>query len=270
VEVTAGPQAEGVLKLTIEFEQGRLERTIEVADCHLAASLAALTIAVAMDPSAVLDELEEARAVSDVPDPAPPPAPLRRGPQAGVGAYAIIGAGAVPFPSVGGRVSGQLRWRAGPSATHGPQLIVDAIAPQAAWLDPQGAMGDAAATARVLLARVAIGARECWEPRMTAISVPLCAGLDVGWILGEGRGLEENRSSRQVWLGLPVSTGLRVAVGRRLHLAADVETSINLVRPEFRVSDADLGHSIPALGLRGILGVEWRWPDDSRRRRPRQ
>ena len=112
---------------------------------------------------------------------------------------------------------------------------------------------------------VAGGARICPNvmPRNGRIRVPLCAGIDLGSVIGSGRGDDVSNPGRasSFWSAAVVEAGVAVQVARRVSVTAAVEAGIALSRPRF-VLEGDEGvlHESARFSPRGTFGVQFHRP----------
>lgn len=105
------------------------------------------------------------------------------------------------------------------------------------------------------------GALGCWAPAWGRLEVPLCGGLELGALTGEGLGplIAARQGVRQLWIGLPLETGVAWAPLPRLALRARVGSDLGLRRPGFHVDvsgeRAAIWRPWP-VGLHAIGGLE--------------
>lgn len=104
------------------------------------------------------------------------------------------------------------------------------------------------------------GFRGCWEPAFAAVSVPLCAGAEMGALIGQGSGdTFDVRTRVEAWVAAAGSVGVRWSLTPRVALSAQLEPLVNLRRPGFHLGQDRL-FRVDAVGGRGALGIELRFP----------
>lgn len=109
-----------------------------------------------------------------------------------------------------------------------------------------------------------VGAGElagCGVPEMMEgrLAVPICAGLQLGAMRGEGEGagLEVRQTARSLWAALRVGPALRWRPrGGRVGLWVGVDAIVALTRPAFVTAGGVTVHEAARLGGQGKLGVE--------------
>ena len=260
------------------------QRTFQAPSCRTVTQAAALAIAIAVDPG-VLDrwvpmaETPQLPAAPQVPEPrepeasAPEPleAPLELGPiervepvasasgegarrepssrwRGLVGIAGSVDGGAVPGPGLGiAAAAGALRRGFRGEVVGGYRFATR----QAAPADPR--VGGA-------FTRWWVGARGCGVPRLGAVELPLCAGLEGGRTVGRGIGLRDSRTSAQPWWAAVVEAGVAWPVRPWLALTARATLAVPLLRQEFTIDGLGLVHRVGPVEGRGTLGVELRLP----------
>jgi len=100
--------------------------------------------------------------------------------------------------------------------------------------------------------------RGCGVPRVGRFEFPLCAGVEVGALLGQQEGFQLLHGPAQPWLVFPLSGGVNFRVIPVLAFVLTTETWIAAQLPSFRALDGvvDAGGRV---GLRVWLGVELRF-----------
>jgi hypothetical protein len=252
------------LALRVRSDTGIRERTITAPDCEALVEIAAVVIAVAVDPSAsLLPEPEPApepeppqtttppQRAAIVAPPRPRRSPRRRSrPTGTLGALAGVGLGIVPGPTavVGG--GGGVRW---PHARL--DLAVEHAVTRTARLD-----GGRGVEVRVLAAR----AHGCWVPTVgRVLEFPLCAGVAAGVAHGRGFGVPRGETRRAPWVGLHAQAGVWIAplAGRRwFAFGPMVRLQAPLVRPAFTLDGFGVAYRTHAAGFVAGLAVELRFP----------
>lgn len=276
-------RAEGyALSLTLALPGSTQVRQLEAADCAVLARAAALVVVVAMDPVQVVERLPESTLEPEpepepmplpeptpesIPEPATEPEPiplpeatpqpartllgLDLGPvEYGVGVG--LGVSGLALPGVGPVV--ELSPFLGVRRVHG-RLVAQYRTPRTAELESNSAAG-----ARFQL--VAGGARICPNviPRDLRIRVPLCAGVDLGAVVGSGRGADVRNPGRATsfWSAAIVEAGVALQVARWVSVTAALEAGVALSRPRFVLQGDDgILHESALFAPRGTVGVQF-------------
>lgn len=104
-----------------------------------------------------------------------------------------------------------------------------------------------------------LGTRGCLVPRIGAVELPLCPGIEAGQVRARGIAPTTNvRGGTQPWVAITVGPGLRWAVVDRLALTLDATLLVSLVRGRFLIGDEPITSMVP-VGFRGALGLEVRF-----------
>ncbi len=260
------------LALTTDVEGVHDERTLDADDCGALADATALIVALAVDPVAVADALGAWQ--SPAPEDAPPPivATNEVGPATGTGrspaaraespteptdgprepmtgifrSSAGVGLGAVPGVTGAFALAGGLRWSRARLELEGNYWI------------PRPSAPDDQARVRVQLGTVT--ARGCGQLSRDRIEAPLCGGIAVGGMRGDGRGAPNARVAQGLWLALEAGVGLSWWFAPQWALAGGFVASVPVVHPSF-----DLAADPPrvlfepsAVAGRLWLGIEFR------------
>jgi hypothetical protein len=247
------------LELRARLPGGAVDRSISAERCDLLASAAALVIAVVLEPVVVLETVET-KAVA--PRPATPPAPAPKPtPEprprtrfggfvraTGVGAFGVL-------PRFGGGVAGAAGLRIVTTPLAAGRLEVSAL-----YEAPQRASADGMPEARALLQLWTVGGRGCWAPAVRKVEFPLCAGAEVGVLRGEGVGLAQPRTARQVWSAAHAGGAVAYAPIRWIALWLGVEGYVAMQTPRFVVDDVGPIHRGRRGGVRIHAGLEVRFP----------
>jgi hypothetical protein len=276
------PDGRWALSLTLVPRAGApVERAAIADECPLLAETAALIVAVALDPTlaglpplvtATSRGADEAPLAVEVPPrlasaraPAQPPAspdePARAGapprgeppPRTRAGALrmslavaAALDVGALPGPAPG------LLARAGLLARRvRAELGVVHWFERPARLPGTAIGGDLRLTAAQLLA--------CPRLALRRVELPVCAGVEVGAMAGEGVGLPVAATDRIPWLAaLAEARALWVPIPR-LAVGVQLGLAVPLLAARFRIDglDGDLHRAAP-VAFRGALALELR------------
>jgi hypothetical protein len=254
-------------------------RTLEGADCSRLTEAAALIIAVAADAVAVSGAILGRRDEQSS-DPAPPvlpepeltdlddpvaadpthasasisatndrPRAERRELSGGIRPRVGVGGNVLPGAGVGLGAAGLLRGR-------GPWRVE---VRGATWLPRTTRVGELDVGARLWMAGG--GLAGCWEPGTGALFGIVCGGFELGALGGSGDGPDiETRRDTQLWAGATAGGGLGWSITRRLALMLEAEMLISVRRPAFHLDGFGSVHRAGAVGGRGFVGFEVRFP----------
>jgi hypothetical protein len=227
------------------------------ASSRAASSVAAAAAATAVQPAEHRETAEPEAAeqqAEDTPAPADSPEPPRTSP--GLGLFFAAGGGAAvgmlpqlaPSAALSFGVLGA-GWRAALRIGYAP-------AQHATLDDPPGVGG------RVSLANIAAEGGFRWQ--WGRLEVPLVAGLESGFFVAEGEGVETHAPELAAWLASYLSSGASYALTRVFCLGFRVEALVALRRPQFAV-ESSAGQQYPfyrpaPLGGRLFVELEVRLP----------
>lgn len=244
------------LDLRVRDGGGAQQRTLQSPHCEALAGATAVIVAVAAAPIGVSarvvaapppgDALEVDLAPLPIPEPpapatelAPTPSPSRRRPGLAIGFAAAAGIGPSQRFTAGmsGHVS--LLWR---------RVRLDLRG--SGWFPGLARASDLPGVGvRLQLAAGAV--RGCPRLVRRTVSLELCTGLELGALLAEGAGLQQNDRSRGLWAAGLLAPGLRWQPLRWLSLGVEVEGLVAFTRRRYRASDADaLVYTVPPVGVR--------------------
>jgi hypothetical protein len=115
------------------------------------------------------------------------------------------------------------------------------------------------------LSRWAIGLRGCAVPRVSrpapslrTVEFPLCAGAEVGQVLGRSVGLAVPGRAGLVWAAITAAPGVLWVPRPWLAVGLQVELAVPLLRHEFVIRGLPSLHRLGPVDVRGLLGVEFR------------
>jgi hypothetical protein len=255
------------LSLRISTTSGSRVRTVETDDCDELATLAALSIAIAIDPGLTAATPEAAAVpapaaaepeappppalpvqpepVQPEPEPEPPSSTDTRRRALRASAMARVGLSTGMLPSVvpAVHVGGGLWWKllgARISVVHRLPLRF--------------------ADGRAELWTLAGDVRGCAVPRTRTVSFPLCAGVEVGMIAGRSFRVSAPGRGRAPWLALHAGGGLVARVSRRIGITVDAGLVIPVIRASFEIEGIGELHRVGAIGLDANVGVEVIFP----------
>ncbi|MCX4243835.1 hypothetical protein [Paraliomyxa miuraensis] len=270
LELTAGPQ--------------RTTRVLFAEDCMLLARATAVIVAVSLDPIAIAEELHDE---PNEPDAGPskaartvPPAPTgtsvarsrRTEPdpthdESEISRSSRDHADAAAHPAGGFEWGARLGAGLGGLLLPGPGLGISLspfvgsarlhVRANLQYWVPQRVALDAQRDANGELQLVTAGLRVCPQLRRGSLRLPLCAGMDVGAMLGhgEGRDLTASHQARQPWVGAVLQPGLAIDVTSRISLWLALEGVLSLYRPSFAIQGASQGFTAGAGDVRGLVGL---------------
>lgn len=260
------------LRLWTVSDAGTLQRSLSHERCDMLASAGVFIAAMAIDPLAgerLVDGAEvaavaaEAQPVADPePPPPPPPPPVveppapappaakppRNRPRGALRLSAGVAFGDLPGVGPTLRLTPVLLW---------PRLRIEF---EAAYI-PVRTTRLASDSSRGVDLQLAAGAvRACPVFRRGMLEFPVCGGVEFGAMYGRGVGYPVEYDARQFWAALHLMPMLLIEVHRRVALFAGVEGFVALVRPRFEVAGDGALYRAPGGGVRGLLGVEVRFP----------
>jgi hypothetical protein len=245
------------LGLVVETRGGTSLTTIRADACELLVRAAALKIAVAVDPLAVLDRVEA---------PASPPEP----PQETEVAPMVEPPPPPPPPPPPRRVAGLIRLDGGMSYGDLPEFgggvaITAGVAFERWRLEVAGALWptrrarlDAVAGAGADLLLSTATVRGCPAPTLGKVELPLCLGIEGGAMRGAGFGLDDARVAARPWVAALFGLGLAWPFAPRWALRVEAHAAVALLRPEFVVEGAGRLHRANAVVPRILVGLELR------------
>ena len=234
------------------------DETFAAKKCQALADAMALKIALAIDPLAVVESVEPAASAALPSPPTPVPSSTattdRRAaatPPAGsstryVGLRATGGAGLGPLPGV---TAGAALY----SSIQLPSFRVE--------LGGQAYLGGVARYPQL----PAVGAhfqlfsgaaRACLTPRTGRLIVPVCGGLELGVIRGEGFGIPATETSGGAWGAAVLGPALHLAIAGAFALWLEGDALLTLLRPEFHARNLDSLYTPPEAGARLSAGLE--------------
>lgn len=286
--------AEWSLTIYTVAADGTQERTLRYSHgCALLAEAAAVLIAMTIDPQ-VLGRLDAAtlKLVTEAPEaspeapadpPADPPAPVPTPtaepplgpspapPVAPVATVANPAASTPPGPRIKSRgavrLAGSLGWGDLPSIGGGLGLALalrrgrfQAEISGGGWflrsvkLDLPGSSG-------AMFDLWSLGARAGYVARAgRRLEVPLLLGLEAGQIHVRGVRLVEAGNDRTPWVAVVFSPGLSIVVHKLLAVVIGLDLVVPATRPRFVVENVGEIFRPSPIGLRGTLGLEFRFP----------
>jgi hypothetical protein len=245
------------LHSVLSVGSGVEEETFAAKKCQALADAMALKIALAVDPLAVVESVEPAPTdAAAAPQPAPsapanrpdgatsPPAASSSARYIGLRASGGAGLGPLPGVTTGVAVYGSIQL---------PSFRIE-LGGQTYW-------GGVARYARL----PAIGAnfqlysgaaRACLTPGTDTMTIPVCAGLELGLIRGEGFGTPTSETSGGTWAALVLAPALHLRLARAVALWVEGDALLTAVRPEFHARNLESLYVPAWAGLRLSAGLE--------------
>jgi hypothetical protein len=284
VDVQVTEKGSGRYELSMQVRLGdRIgRRTIEGEDCEALADVAALVVAIALDPGGdatfetlETQETEEAPVVVPQPDAsaredeaqaavsppaasadasiepaAPPRPPVAARPRPSFFAQAGAGVGVGMLPSAGPSIALAF----GPRGRHWMATLGGTF-----WFRREGRVPEHPEVGGELRLW-SIDARGCGIPAIGIVAFPLCGGLGVGMLHGRGIGELQPRSARSAWVAIRVGPGLEVWPVRRFGLWVRAEGAFVVARPTFEVPNRGEVCCANIATLDAAVGVAVRLP----------
>lgn len=255
-----------------------VQRSIVAVDCDALADAVALVGVVALDPFALAPRVRATTTIV-VPMPAAPttgPAITARRDD--------VDPTARPRPParVRERVHGALRIELGASGFGLPGIgAVVGLAPlvegdrwrfemPVRWSLPREEVVREGVAGRYQL--VAANPRGCFVPGRGPVGVPLCGGVDLGAMLGTGRGdgLASTTTAASPWVAATLSVAVRWRVHRRFATWLAVEGAVPFGRPTFHVQNPGDAYQAGPATLLVAIGGEVHFSSSSRSARRTQ
>ena len=257
VAVVRRQPAGWALDLTFVSPSGQARETLLAARCETLVKVVALKVALAVDPTALVDFVEEPRPTPK----APVSPPEGRRPQLrpeqvdvspavpGWGIRLAGGAAFGPLPGVAPAVSlmGSVR-------LHGVRFELGgnyrfARTTHYEDLPSVGGRFDLlSATARV-----------CPTAVLGRFQVPLCAGLEAGALRGAGFGVPEATTSTRPWVAVLLGPALVIPVLDSVDVWVEVDAMLGLWRPGFRMRNLGRLYKPESGSAQGWVGLELRF-----------
>jgi hypothetical protein len=254
------------LELMLTTQSGTGKRSLSGETCNEVVDAAALIVAIAINPKvlerAAAETSSESQGTADgtpeeavtqiEPEPAeePPPTPTpERKPRPRVAVHAAGGLGAFVLPGP----TAALQLGVGVTGSH---WRVDAIG---SYWTRQTQVVSEMVSGHFQLGYA--GVRGCGVPVAGPVEFPICGGLDVGAMRGEGlgEGLRVARAQNAIWLAARAGPSVLWRTTRWLGLMLQADAVFPLLRPVFdtQPSGTEVFRAGPA-GLKLLLGVEFR------------
>jgi hypothetical protein len=229
------------LDLTLVSPGGRQEETLVTERCETLVDVVALKVALAADPTGLMRGLQRAHEQ--------PLQPARARDALSLGVRPVFGlsAGILPGTANGvaavGSLEGGALWR----VELGAQL----------WF-PRSVAYPGLPNVGARVGLVAGEARACVLPSLGSLTLPICAGIDLGMMSGTGFGVAQVQTSEQLWAALAFGPALRWQLVGPVSLWLQGEALVAITRPAFHMRNLDLLYRPEPAGAQGWLGIELR------------
>jgi hypothetical protein len=247
------------------LSDGSESRRLTADSCEVVVDAAAFIVAQALVGASVPPPPEPAPAIE------PAPGPLASAPLEATETVfedAVAVSVATPRPRPQASLHAALRLRGGLSGVGLPGLqpafgvVAGLVA--ARWRVELTGIGrlparTAAGPGTARLAMWAVGARGCAVLRARRVEFPLCAGAEVGQVIGRSEGLLQNGGAAVVWGAVTASPGLAWAPRPWLALVLEAELAVALVRHDWVIRGLPAFASwLGPVDVRGFAGIELR------------
>ncbi len=265
IEAEVLPAAPPQLRIVVHGEGGMHERLVTAADCTELAEMAAVIIAVTIDPSASLRVPEVLPAepprqtpppkTEHTPAPTPKCEPVKT-PAPPMGMIRVgggIGLGPLPGPSGALDAEAGARWRHARIAV-GFEHQFAGTGSLASGVGVRVSI----TTARVVGCYVGTLARR--------LEFPLCAGINAGVMTGRGVGVPRTARKRLPWVGGVLEGGATLVANRWLAFGLVGRVGVPFVRPGFSLDDFGVVHRAPPAAFSGLGTIELRFLNGEPRR----
>jgi hypothetical protein len=274
--VTVDADGRYSVELDIRSASGARTRRVSAPDCEALAEVAALLVAVAIDPgiSASTSIEDEPAEIAD-PDPAPPDPEVPPEPEPANETATAAHTDASPTvdpPDPAGRVTGAVRVGSGVDLGTLPR-VAPMLDVQLAlrWRALRAEIGflhrfartlpiDAEPGSAVALWNTAAVAHLCGAPSIPRVEFPLCAGVEAGRIAGRSRRVDAPAHAGSAWAALRLRAGLVVLPWEHLGFAVDAAAVFPLTRTGFDVGGVGEVYRVKAVAVVLGAGVEVRFP----------
>jgi hypothetical protein len=283
------------LDIDVRTPSGTTHKTAYAGDCTVLGGVAALMVAVAVDPVQTADTLHigagraveapasaaeaglETGAAIPSPDDAPPPDAARRPsePQPAprdAAPVPVAAADAAPaalprarsvrgFARVSGSIGSGLVPELDAGLAAGAGLLAAYLRAElvAFHVFARDARYPAPSTAGASIAAWGGSLRVGPRVRLRTVELHALGGLTVAALTASGFGARNARNEADAWIALALLPGVRWEPIPRLAVGADLEAEAALRRPAFLVSGSPELYRAARVGLRGSVVVELRW-----------
>lgn len=201
------------LELTFESKSGTGHETLVAPKCETLADIVALKVALAADPVGALETAA-----------GPPDEPHRAKTKRREHAYGLRitgGAGFGPLPGAGPAAAlvGSVHFR-------GARIELGA----GYWF-PESAHYESLPSVGADFTLVAGMVRGCAAPRLGAVELPICGGLEAGDLRGKGFGVPTVEAADRPWIALVFGPAIAIPVADPVFLWLEGDAVLGLIRP---------------------------------------
>jgi hypothetical protein len=244
------------LRLLLTSNGHIAEETLVAKQCATLRDAVGLQVALATDPVAAARAIETG-SVTIGPDPNAPPTEANRA------AYPSEHP-ARPRVQAGVRLTGGAELRLLPSIEQGVALTL--WVQRSAWRAELSGLGFGGSSAH-FESMPAIGAqlqlysgvaRGCAVPHMGQAELPICLGVELGVMRGEGFGAQMTDTSHSLWGAVAVGPALRWPITQTVSLWLEADELVSFLRPGFNVRNLGTFYTAPQESTRIWAGCELR------------
>lgn len=258
-------RAEGGIEVTLTAlsDQGESHRTLITADCREASQAAAMLIALAITP--------EASSINSPQEPTPPP----KEPEPKTDAHDSLEDDDSPPADEESppRFAEPYRSSWGLSVMGGVDVaLLPAPAPyvaagglwsshllrlelQAAWTGPSEASLAGLSGVNIKLFAISALGRGCVLGSMGAFKLGPCVALRGGYVHGRANGVLDGQPSSAPWLSAGLDARIEWYVAKNVAIQVTWGMEAGLLRPVFRIRNANEDYVFPAINTLGGLGI---------------
>jgi hypothetical protein len=98
--------------------------------------------------------------------------------------------------------------------------------------------------------------RACFSPSAGRWTFPICSGLELGGMRGEGFGVGTREAASSLWGAAIVGPAVRVSLTRTFALWLEADAVLPFIRPGFHMANLDTLYVAPSSGSRASAGFE--------------
>ncbi|HKQ71471.1 MAG TPA: hypothetical protein VJT73_19135 [Polyangiaceae bacterium] len=238
------------VSFTLASNERSTDEVFAAKQCRTLADAAAMKVAMAVDPTAVVESVMSlpAKAATNkarTPESAAPLlAPPVAAPRAALRAVSGSGFGFLPNVSPGVGLFGAVI-STGFRAELGGQFF---------WGTEARYPDHPEVGATLQLASGVL--RGCATPSAGMVEFPICGGVEFGVMRGEGFGVATTYQASSPWAALSIGPAVRIRMGSVFSLWIEANSVMPFIRPGFRMRNLNTLFSAPSGGARAWVGVE--------------
>ena len=229
------------LHLTLVSRSGRQEETLVTERCDSIVELVALKVALAADPAGFARSLADRARPGGPETPSPPPPALALRAVSGIGAGVLPGT-AVAIAAIASYGSDSWRVEAGGQY----------------WFARPATYAELPAVG-AQIGLLAGLARACLLPTLGRVVLPICAGIELGEMHGTGFGVDQTKTSDQIWAAMTFGPALRWRVVGPVALWLEGDALVALNRPQFHMRNLSLLYEPQPAAAQAWTGLEVRF-----------